>query len=227
MSARIRVVRQPAVQRQAMTGQPPHGLPAHLPAGETMLWQGAPAWRAFALQALHARKLALYFGVLVALCLARALSVNDAQAWFSLAALLVLGMAALALLVTFAILVSRTTTYTLTDQRIVLRIGVALSMDINLPLCSIDAAALRLRANGSGDIPLRLNGPTRMGMTLLWPHVRPWRTRSVEPMLRAVPDAQRVAVLLSRALAANAGQPVASLIDGAAPAAGVRQAVAA
>ncbi len=76
---------------------------------------------------------------------------------------------------------------------------------------------MRLYPDGSGDIPLLLNGPTRMGFTLLWPHVRPWRLRQVQPMLRAVPDAARVATMLSRALAASAGQAAPASPVAAAP----------
>ena len=42
-----------------------HGLPEPLPPGEKLLWQGAPDWRTLAREALHVRKVAAYFGVLV------------------------------------------------------------------------------------------------------------------------------------------------------------------
>ena len=42
-----------------------HGLPEPLPAGERLLWQGSPAWRALAADALHWRKIALYFVLLL------------------------------------------------------------------------------------------------------------------------------------------------------------------
>ena len=41
------------------------GLPEPLPAGERMIWQGKPDWRALALRAFHVRKVAIYFGVLL------------------------------------------------------------------------------------------------------------------------------------------------------------------
>ena len=37
------------------------GLPEPLPAGERILWQGAPDWRALAVHVFHVRKLAAYF----------------------------------------------------------------------------------------------------------------------------------------------------------------------
>ena len=173
-----------------------------------MLWQGAPDWRGLARRVLHVRKIAAYFAILAAWCAGSAFFTHSPRLWYSLIALLVLGAVSIGLLCLFAFLVARTTVYTLTDRRVVLRIGVALSISLNLPFKQIDSAALRLFADGSGDIPLLLNGPTRMGITMLWPHVRPWHLRQVEPMLRAVPDAARVARLLGNALAVSSGQSV-------------------
>ena len=47
-------------------GEPLSGLPQRPPAGETILWQGAPQWRATALRTFHVRKVALYFAALFA-----------------------------------------------------------------------------------------------------------------------------------------------------------------
>jgi hypothetical protein len=72
----------------------------------------------------------------------------------------------------------------------------------------VESADLRLFADGSGDIPLLLAGETRVGYVTLWPHARPWKMKRVQPMMRSVPDAARVAQLLARALAASSGQAV-------------------
>ena len=196
--SRIRVVRDQTLPRAR-----PHGLPGPLPATETLLWQGAPEWRAVARRVLHVRTLAIYFGVLLAICAVRAVTEETAAIWLSLAALLVLGSIATGLLLLFAVLISRTTVYTLTDRRIVLRIGVALTASLNLPFRQIETASLRLLPDGSGDIALLMEGRTRIGYLQLWPHVRPWRTQRVQPMIRCIPDAARVANLLSRHLRAS------------------------
>ena len=197
--SRMRVVRDVPKGR-------PYGLPGPLPPGETILWQGAPDWRALARRVLHVRKIAIYFAVLTIWCGMSAFVSSSPRLWYSAIALIVLGTLSIGLLSGFAWLVGRSTVYTLTERRIVLRIGVAMSMSLNLPFCMIDSAAVRLQRDGTGDIPLLLNGPTRMGMAMLWPHVRPWRMQRVQPMLRAVPDAANVARLVAGALAASAGQ---------------------
>ena len=41
----------------------------------------------------------------------------------------------------------------------------------------------------------------RIGFLKLWPHVRPWRLKWAQPMLRGVVDVAQVAAVLSRAVA--------------------------
>ena len=45
--------------------EPVRGLPAVLPEGERVLWQGAPNWRSLALNTYQVRTLAYYFGAMV------------------------------------------------------------------------------------------------------------------------------------------------------------------
>ena len=40
-------------------GEPIPGLPADLPEGERLLWQGSPAWMSLAVRAFHIRKVAI------------------------------------------------------------------------------------------------------------------------------------------------------------------------
>jgi hypothetical protein len=87
----------------------------------------------------------------------------------------------------------------------VMRFGVALSMTINLPFNVIESASMRTRGDGSSDLPLVLMRGSRIGYLITWPHVRPWQFARPEPMLRAIPDGQRVAGLLAAGLAASAG----------------------
>ncbi len=211
MSARLRVVRDPS-----LPGRRPHGLPGPLPESETLLWQGAPTWRGVARRIMHVRAVGLYFGLLVALCATRAVMLNSPTMWLSLVMLVVLGGIAIGLLCLFAVLVARSTVYTLTDRRVVLRIGVALTASLNLPFKQVDSASVRLRADGSGDIALLMNGATRIGYFQLWPHARPWRTQRVQPMMRCIPDAARVARILSEQLERSAAEneaptPVAAM----------------
>lgn len=169
----------------------PMGTPA---ADETVLWKGRPEVAALARTAFHTRSVGIYFLALVGL-----------SAWYgnvnAAVVCTVLGLAAIGILHALAWLSVRTTMYILTDERLIMRIGMAIETRINVPLKHVLAADLRMRGPDHGDIALRLGGERLLGYALLWPHVRPWRFASPEPMLRAVPEPARVADLLAGACA--------------------------
>ncbi len=169
--------------------EPVRGLPGLLPAGEHILWQSAPDWKQMVLNALHIRLAALYFALIVGWAV---LTGDFATA----TGVSMLGAVAIGLCIAFAWGVSRTTLYTLTNKRIVLRIGVALNKCINLPLAEIETADLKMLGDGHGNIVLSLKGAPRLGYILLWPHARSLRFVRPKPMLRAVPDARDFAQLL-------------------------------
>lgn len=181
------------------------GLPEPLPAGERLLWQGVPRWQTLARRAFHTPKLAIYFAVLITWRAASALSDGSAimTAAESALGLLLLAVAALALLSFLAWLIGRSSVYTITDRRLVLQCGVALPMTLNIPFGAIESAVLKVGNRGTGDIAVSLSRGQRIAYLQLWPHVRPWRLASPQPMLRAIPDASGVADVLARALAAT------------------------
>jgi Bacterial PH domain len=184
-----------------------HGLPEPLPRGERLLWQGAPDWRVLARDAMHLRSLSIYFVVMLALRAANVLSNGGSAIDAGVAALWLLPLViiALAVLALMAWLISRTSVYTLTDKRVVMRVGVVLSITFNLPYSQVESAGLRTHADGSGDLTLLLNNTDNIAYVHLWPHARPWHVRRTQPMLRALPDARLVASVLSAALADSAG----------------------
>lgn len=177
--------------------EPVRGLPGELPTGETILWQGSPEWRGFAVSGLRIRWIAGYFAVLFVLSAAGA-------SLFGMVASAVGAAISIGLLTLFAVMVERTTVYTITNRRVVLRIGVALNACINLPLKLIGAADLRRFDARHGDIALTLVGRHRLGYAMLWPHARPFRLAQPQPMLRALADPTAVAAILARACAAEA-----------------------
>ncbi len=181
--------------------EPEYGLPEALPRSERLLWQGTPDFTALARSAFHLQTLAIYFGVLLVLragsLVSDGLSLSDTL--FGLALTCGIALLALAAIAALAWMTTRTTVYTITDKRVVMRIGIVLTLTFNLPLRMIDSAGLRKRNDASGDIVLKLRGNDHIAWLNLWPHVRPWRLARPEPMLRAVPNADHVATLLSNA----------------------------
>ncbi|MDZ7812800.1 MAG: photosynthetic complex putative assembly protein PuhB [Ideonella sp.] len=180
-----------------------HGLPEALPAHEALLWQGRPdSWR-LACEALHIRAVALYFAVLIGWRLV-SMSYDGESSQALLMALIRMGSLAslgLGLMGALAVLMARSTVYTLTKRRIVMRVGIVLSISFNLPLSRIAGVNLRSSDGVRGDIALSLAGPDRIAYLHLWPHARAWQLRQPQPLLRCLPDAAQVAQQLVGLLA--------------------------
>lgn len=185
-------------------------LPGPLPQGEHILWQGRPCAFGIASRPLHAPLVGLWFGGLALFAgIPAAIEGSLGQALIVAAPTLAVGAGAIGLLAFLGWLSARTTTYTVTNRRVVMQVGIALPMTLNLPFAKIEGAGFHGFADGSGDLPLQLRAGDRVAYLHLWPHARPWRLTRPEPMLRSVPDAAGVATLLARALAASAGQEAA------------------
>lgn len=186
--------------------EPIPGLPANLPDGERLLWQGAPAWRPLAWRVFHLREVTAYFLLLMgwtafstAWTQGTAKAVLAALVPVTIAAIIACGL--IALIARFS---ARTSVYSITSERVVMRIGIALPITFNLPFAIIETAAVRQDADGSGDISLTLSDENRLAFLVLWPHARPWHVRRSQPSFRALGNVTEVSRILARALAAKA-----------------------
>jgi hypothetical protein len=202
-----------AVTAKAHRGQehefePQFGLPERLPAGERLLWQGQPLPGLVASRIFHLPMVAGYFGLMLAWRIG-ALVIDGASLADALRGSLVLALLAafaLGILAVLARLAARTTVYSLTDKRVVMRIGIVLTVTYNLPLKHLDAAHLVALGGTRGEIALQLCSGTRIAYLHLWPHARPWVLARPQPMLRCLADAQLVSRQLAQAWAAANAQ---------------------
>jgi hypothetical protein len=204
---------QPAIHHTDYEIEPVPGLPEPLPAGESLLWQGTPRWQTLARRVFRVHLVVVYFGVLAAWRIAAGVADGDPAATIAVGTSWVLGLGAAAslLLTLIAWMTAKATMYSITTKRLVLRIGMALPVTINLPFNAIASAGVHANRDGTGDIALRLAPPHKASYGLLWPHVRPWRFSRAEPMLRCIAGPQVAAQVLSRALAASAGMAVPAM----------------
>jgi hypothetical protein len=177
------------------------GLPEKLPAGEHIIWQGAPEWRSLGVAAFGLRTIAMYLLVMWLLQFAHLWD----QGSSALEMAKYLGMSggcaalALALLSGFTYLVSSTTLYTLTNRRVVMRIGVVLGLTLNLPYRQITGASLKSLARGTGDLAVQIKPDSHIAYLHLWPHARPWHFKAPQPTLRSIAGAEAVSNMLLQA----------------------------
>jgi hypothetical protein len=180
--------------------EPVRGLPEAPPEGEHILWQGAPSWRALARDALNLYWVVGYFVVLATW---RGVVHADRDGWaIGLKAMipyLVMGLIACAILSGIALILAKTTVYTITNRRVALRIGAALTVTLNVPFTLLAKADLTTHRDGTGTIALDLMDDTKLSYLICWPHVRPWKISKTQPALRAIPDAKSVAAMLAQA----------------------------
>lgn len=188
--------------------EPVRGLPERPPAGEELLWQGSPNSLALARDAFKITWVASYF---VALAVWRAAVVADGSVGSVVAIMLpylAIGAVTCAILYILAAVQARATVYTVTSARVAMRIGAALNVTLNVPFKQIGSASLAAKRNGTGTIALSTLGDTRISYLVCWPHVRPWHFAKTQPALRCIPDAARVAKLLSEAAETRLNEPV-------------------
>jgi Bacterial PH domain len=175
------------------------GLPEALPKGEYILWQGTPNWRVLAVEAFYVRALSIYFFAMLVLQIIYLMGEPtgfDYSAVYlsSAASLFVLGSLSL-----WAYLSADAAMYTITNKRVVMRIGIVLSVTYNLPLKQILAASHLHRVSEVDDISLKLKESDRIAWLHLWPHSRPWALRHPEPTLRCVDEGNACAEILKKA----------------------------
>lgn len=186
--------------------EPIPGLPAALPEGEKLLWQGVPRWSSLTMRGYHVRKVAVYFAALTLFRIG--LGIANGHTWtvilVSCAFILALGGVAIGVLSLLAYLNAASTVYSITNRRVLLRHGIAVPLTMNVPFALIESASLKRYADDTGDIALRLTRKQRVGFLINWPHLEPGHAARPRPSFRGLPDSKRAAEILGSALAADA-----------------------
>ena len=196
------------------------GLPELLPKGEVILWQGRPNWLRLTIESLNLWWVIGYFGLLAAW---RFLSVIDYMPFgtaisASIPFLFVAAFVGL-LLCGVGYIQAKETLYTITNRRVVMRIGAALTLTLNLPFTKIDNAAVAKKRGGFGNIAFETSGDTKFSYFVLWPHARSWYFGKPQPTLKCIPDIEKVSSILGEAAKSriiekdNHTQPSAPRVD--------------
>jgi len=135
--------------------EPIRGLPERPPEGEVILWQGQPNWLRLTVDSLNVWWVLGYF---IFLFVWRFISVSDlmpiGQALLVSFPFLALAMIVTLLLMLVGYILARTTVYTITNKRVVMRIGAALTVTLNLPFTEIENAAIASSSGNFGSIAI-------------------------------------------------------------------------
>ena len=180
------------------------GVAEALPPGERVLWEGAPAPQAIARHLLLVRPLTVYFAAMIAWwMLANREQIPTTAFWTPVSMQLLLVGAVLGGFLWLARWIARSTTYAITDRRIVMRLGVIFPLTVNIPLSYIMGAQVKRFGDGTGQIALQLDPKEKLAWIVLFPHVRPWRFTNPQPLLRGLSDPTQVGEVLRNATLAS------------------------
>ena len=180
--------------------EPIEGLPELLPKGEVILWQGRPNWLRLTIESLNLWWVIGYFGLLAAWRFLTVIDYMPLGTAFS-ASIPFLFVAAFVglLLCGVGYIQAKETLYTITNRRVVMRIGAALTLTLNLPFTKIDNAAVAKKRGGFGNIAFETSGDTKFSFFVLWPHARSWYFGKPQPTLKCIPDIEKVSSILGEA----------------------------
>lgn len=178
------------------------GVPHPLPPGERLLWEGAPTMKAVATHVFHWRLVAAYFAAMLALWAFTTEHQPGSEVYVASAVVRV-SLAAFVMLSALGLsrAVATTSWYAITSHRLVMRVGMAFPMSINIPFKILETAGVGSFKDGTGQVTVTLQKGHRIAYIALWPHCRVFRFTNPEPVLRGLEEPQQVAEILARAVA--------------------------
>jgi len=89
--------------------------------------------------------------------------------------------------------------YTITNKRVVMRIGVALPITFNIPFTQISSVDLKSYGR-TGSLALSLSGSNKISYANCWPHVRPWHFSKPAPSLLFLENVEEISQILRSAM---------------------------
>ena len=175
-----------------------------IPEGESILWKGKPSFWGFSWYFFGLKLLAFYLIILSVVFAAR-LTVTDFFTAFVVDFLpfLLSGILASCILMALAKIQSQSSVYIITENRVIIKSGAALSFLISMPFKKIKAVNLQKRKGSLGTISFELNSGKRVPYISCWPSVRPWRFKKTEPAFSCIENVDEVATILRKSVMAG------------------------
>jgi hypothetical protein len=158
--------------------------------------------KAVATHVFHWRLVVAYFAAMLALWAVTTEHQPGSEVYVA-GAVVRVSLAAFVLLAVLGLsrAVATTSWYAITSRRVVMRVGMAFPMSINIPFTLLESAGVGRFKDGTGQVTMSITKGNRIAYIAMWPHCRVFRFTQPEPVLRGLEEPQQVAEILAKAVA--------------------------
>ena len=170
-----------------------------IPNGESILWKGRPSLWGFSWNLFGLKWITLYLSMLSIVSVARFFASDFYTAFYvDFLPFFLSGIFASIILIGLAAIQAYSTVYIITENRVIIKTGAALSFLISMPFKKIKEVNLQKRGASIGTISFELFSNKRVPYISCWPSVRPWKFKKTQPAFSCVRSVDEVATILRK-----------------------------
>ena len=170
-----------------------------IPNGESILWKGRPSLWGFSWNLFGLKWITLYLSMLSIVSVARFFASDFYTAFYvDFLPFFLSGIFASIILIGLAATQTYSTVYVITENRVIIKTGAALSFLISMPFKKIKEVNLQKRGASIGTISFELLSEKRVPYISCWPSVRPWKFKRTQPAFSCIGSVDEVATILRK-----------------------------
>ena len=170
-----------------------------IPNGESILWKGRPSLWGFSWNLFGLKWITLYLSMLSIVSVARFFASDFYTAFYvDCLPFFLSGIFASIILIDLAATQTYSTVYIITENRVIIKTGAALSFLISMPFKKIKEVNLQKRGASIGTISFELLSEKRVPYISCWPSVRPWKFKRTQPAFSCIGSVDEVATILRK-----------------------------
>ena len=170
-----------------------------IPDGESILWKGKPSLWGFSWNLFGLKWITFYLSILSVVSIARFFASDFHTAFYiDFLPFFLSGIFASIILIGLAAIQAYSTVYIITENRVIIKTGAALSFLISMPFKKIKEVNLQKRGTSIGTISFELLSKKRVPYISCWPSVRPWKFKRTQPAFSCVGSVDEVATILRK-----------------------------
>ena len=170
-----------------------------IPDGESILWKGRPSLWGFSWNLFGLKWITLYLSMLSIVSVARFFASDFYTAFYvDFLPFFLSGIFASIILIGLAATQTYSTVYIITENRVIIKTGAALSFLISMPFKKIKEVNLQKRGASIGTISFELLSEKRVPYISCWPSVRPWKFKRTQPAFSCIGSVDEVATILRK-----------------------------